>query len=316
MFIAESVIGKELAAGDDLNARSNSWYRDIENFTLSPEMGKFTTHMSENRKVNLEAFLDRNPVFHLEEYAETQGKPQDLYAARNQMKHHIRQRRVKRVAAGVYAAVPFEHDPKTFWPDPILVAACLRPHGIFSHHTALELLGAGHSVWNVCTLFCEHPSPPHPLGEQRIHFLAFPDALERKGLRELGVRRSDRRGRRVTYTGPERTLVEGFRQPRWIGGPDELVESASGFAVLELDLLERILKAYDQRNLWAAVGWFLERYQERFFVSEDFLERLEHNRPSKPQYLIRSERGGTLARRWNLIVPARALGWEGQRAGS
>ena len=130
------------------------------------------------------------------------------------------------------------------------------------------------------------------------------------------MRHSDRRGRRVTYTGPERTLVEGFRQPRWIGGPEELVESASGFPVLELDLLERVLEAYDQRNLWAAVGWFLECYQEQFFVPEDFLEGLEHRRPSQPQYLIRSERGGTLVRRWNLIVPARALGWEGQRAGS
>ena len=279
-------------------------------------MGKFVTHMTENRKVDMKAFLDAHPVFRLEEYAEAQGRPQGLYAVRNQMKYHIRQGRVKRVAAGVYAAVPFGQDPETFWPDPVLVASCLRPCGIFSHHTALELLGAGHSVWNVCTLFCEHPSPPHLLGERRIHFLAFPGALERKGARELGLRRSDRRGRRVTYTGPERTLVEGFRQLRWIGGPQELVESASGFPVLEFDLLERILETYDQRNLWSAVGWFLERYQEQFFVLEDFLERLQHHRPSKPQYLIRSERGGTLVRRWNLIVPARALGWEGQRAGS
>ena len=279
-------------------------------------MGKFVTHMKENRKASTEAFRDANPVFRLEEYAEARGKSQDLYAARNQIKYHIRQGRVKRVAAGVYATVPFGQDPETFWPDPVLVASCLRPGGIFSHHTALELLGAGHSVWNACTLFCKHPSPPHPLGEQRIHFLTFPRALERKGLRELGVRRSDRRGRRVTYTGPERTLVEGFRQPRWIGGPEELVESASGFPVLELDLLERVLEAYDQRNLWAAVGWFLERYQEQFFVSEDFLEGLEYRRPLQPQYLIRSERGGTLVHRWNLIVPTRALGWEGQRAGS
>ena len=270
--------------------------------------------MDIKRKISLEAFLNANPVFRLEEYAEAQGRPQDLDAIRNQVKYHVRRGRIKRVAAGVYAAVPFDQSPESFWPDPVLVAACLRPDGLFSHHTALELLGAGHSVWNVCTLFCESPPAPRSLGDRRIQFLAFPRALERKVLTKLGVRRAERRGCRVTHTGPERTLVEGFRQPRWIGGLEELIESASGFAVLELDLLERVLEAYGQRNLWSAVGWFLERYQERFFVPGAFLNRLEHNRPSKPRYLVRSERGGTLIHRWNLIVPSYLLEWEGQRA--
>ncbi|MSS73640.1 MAG: hypothetical protein EXS64_19445 [Candidatus Latescibacteria bacterium] len=275
-------------------------------------MGKFITHMKEKRKIALEAFLAENPVFRLEEYAEAQGRPQE--PTRNQIKYHVRRGRVKRVAAGVYAAVPFGQDPRAFWPDPVLVAACLQPCGVFSHHTALELLGAGHSAWNVCTLFCERPPAPQPLGEQRIHFLSFPSALVRKKLTGLGVRHLDRRGRQVTCTGPERTLVEGFRQPRWAGGLEELVESASGFPSLDLDLLERVLKAYDQSNLWSAAGWFLERYQERFFVPEAFLTRLERCRPSKPRYLVRSERGGTLVRRWNLVVSSRLLQWEGQRA--
>ena len=270
--------------------------------------------MKIKRKISLEAFLNTNPVFRLEEYAEAQGRPHDLDAIRNQVKYHVRRGRIKRVAAGVYAAVPFDQAPETFQPDPVLVAACLRPHGLFSHHTALELLGAGHSVWSICTLFCESPPAPRSLADRRIQFLTFPGALERKGLMELGVRQAERRGRRVIHTGPERTLVEGFRQPRWIGGLEELIESASGFAVLELDLLERVLEAYGQRNLWSAVGWFLERHQEQFFVPEAFLNRLERNRPSKPRYLVRSERGGTLVHRWNLIVPSYLLLWEGQRA--
>lgn len=79
--------------------------------------------MIENRRVNLEAFLEANPVFRLEEYAQAQGGPEDLLAVRNQIKYHVRRGRVKRVAAGVYGAVPFGHDPKTFWSDAVLVAA-------------------------------------------------------------------------------------------------------------------------------------------------------------------------------------------------
>ena len=77
--------------------------------------------MAEKRKINLDSFLESNPVFRLEEYAEAQGRPQDLQAIRNQIKYHVRRGRVKRVAAGVYGAAPFGQDPKTFWPDAVLV---------------------------------------------------------------------------------------------------------------------------------------------------------------------------------------------------
>jgi hypothetical protein len=107
-------------------------------------------------------------------------------------------------------------------------------------------------------------------------------------------------------TRPERTLVEGFRRPDLAGGVEELVESAAGFSVLDLDVLEELLGLYDLKVLWAAVGWFLERYQETFYVPPPVLRRLERRAPRSPQYLIRQARGGELARRWNLVLP-RAL---------
>lgn len=71
--------------------------------------------------------------------------------------------------------------------------------------------------------------------------------------------------RRVPYvettlrvTGPERTLADGFRQLRLVGGLEELVTSAAGFASLDLEQLDALLRAYDLRILYAAVGWFLE----------------------------------------------------------
>jgi hypothetical protein len=49
-----------------------------------------------------------------------------------------------------------------------------------------------------------------------------------------------------------------------VGGAEELGRSASGLAVLDLDFLEKVLKRYDITNLWAATGWFLERFQKTF----------------------------------------------------
>jgi len=60
---------------------------------------------------------------------------------------------------------------------------------------------------------------------------------------------------------------------------------------------------YDTANLWAATGWFLERFRQNFAVPDRVLARIERQRPRSPQYLERGHRGGAFASRWNLIVP-------------
>lgn len=151
---------------------------------------------------------------------------------------------------------------------------------------------------------------PLLLDGQSIAFLAPPAALLRSGRQGLGVRSLDRLGETLRVTGHERTLLDGFRDPGHVGGPAELVESAAGFPVLDLDLLERLLEAFGEKRLYAATGWFLERYQRTFSVPDDFARRLEENRPGSPQYLLRGQRGGNLAKRWNLIVPQELMSTE------
>jgi predicted transcriptional regulator of viral defense system len=107
----------------------------------------------------------------------------------------------------------------------------------------------------------------------------------------------------MEVTGPERTVVEGFRRPALAGGLEEFVRSASGFPTLDLDLLEAILRRYQVGNLWAATGWFLQRFQQSFHVPEKVLVRMERLRPGSPQYLERSRRGGVFDSRWNLVLP-------------
>ena len=268
--------------------------------------------MSKNNKQNFERFLAGHPVFSLEEWALARGETDSMAAAHNQLKYHLRRGRIKRLARSLFAAVPWDQTPERFQPDPVVVAACVQPDGIFSHHTALELLGASHSFWQVYTLFCTHPPAAWTLDQQTIQFLAHPTRLKRNHQIELGIRQTERQGRWLKYTGPERTLIDGLRQPRWVGGVDELIVSAAGFGVLKLGLVAHLLTAYGQYTLWAAMGWFLERYQERFYVPDAFLADLEQHRPSSPRYLIRSQQGGRLCPRWNLIVPHRLLAWEGQ----
>ncbi len=200
--------------------------------------------------------------------------------------------------------VPPGTAPDALRPDPFLAAAAARPDAVFSHHAALELLGAAHSVWNECTAYTFSRRRPLALDGTTVRFLEVPEALGEGSGRGLGTRKVERRGRLLETTGPERTLVEGFRRPRLAGGLEELVSSAGGFTTLELELLGEVLARYDVANLWAATGWFLERTRETFHASEAVLERYATRVPASPQYLDRSRRGGVLHRRWNLIVPA------------
>jgi hypothetical protein len=124
-----------------------------------------------------------------------------------------------------------------------------------------------------------------------------------RGESGLGVRRVEWRGQLLRVTGPERALVDGLRRPDLAGGLPELLESATGFATLDLDLLETVLKAYATANLWAATAWFLEQHRQTFHVDDVYLNRLESQRPRVPQYLVRNRRGGPLVPRWNLILP-------------
>jgi len=161
------------------------------------------------------------------------------------------------------------------------------------------------------TLLSGRRRRPLELRSARVEILPHPVPLVRKKAAELGVRSIGYLHTTVRTTGPERTLVDGFRQPRLVGGLKELVASAMGFASLDFALLEAVLDAYQLRILFAAVGWFLDTHQEAFFVPDALLARLEARRPASPQYLPRRGRteggGGRHVRRWNLILPEGVL---------
>jgi hypothetical protein len=245
-------------------------------------------------------------------FAEAHGEHRLAPPLSERLKYLKSTGRVVSLERGLYATVRPGQDPDAVTPDPYLVGAALRPDGVFAYHSALTLLGAGHSDWNVVTLLSSRRRRPLELRNARVEVLPHPVALVRKQATELGVRSLGYLNTTVRATGPERTLVDGFRQLRLVGGLEELVTSAGGFASLDLDLLVAVLEAYDLRILFAAVGWFLETYQEHFFVPDDFLLRMEARRPRSPHYLPRRGRtegeGGRLVPRWNLILPEGVLG--------
>jgi hypothetical protein len=258
-----------------------------------------------------ETFLDRHPVFSGLMFAEAHGEHRLAPSLSERLKYLKSTGRVVSLERGLYATVRPGADPDAVTPDPYLVGAALRPDGVFAYHSALTLLGAGHSDWNVVTLLSSRRRRPLDLRNARVEILPHPAALVRTQATDLGVRSVGYLRTTVRVTGRERTLVDGFRQLRLVGGLEELVTSTGGFASLDFDLVAKVLEAYDLRILFAAVGWFLETYREHFFVPDGFLLDLERRRPASPHYLPRRGRaegeGARLVPRWNLILPEAVL---------
>jgi len=263
--------------------------------------------MNTERKLNVTDFFATHPVFSLDEAVEVLARGGKRAGVVDRLKYHLKTGRLKRVTREIYAVVPPVVSVEDFRPDPFLVAKAMHPNGIFSHHSALELLGAAYSVWNQCTLYVARRRRPLLLDGFAVRFLDSPLPMQTGSGKQLGTRRVERQGMLLEVTGPERTLVEGFNRPSLVGGLEELVRSAAGFTTLDLDLLEEVLRRYGLARLWAATGWFLERFQKSFHVPDAFLTRMEERRPRSRVYAERDQRGGTLVRRWNLILPQTLL---------
>jgi len=222
----------------------------------------------------------------------------------DRLKYHVLNRRLKQVTRGVYAVViPTGLDPGKFRPDPFLVGVSLRSDGVFSHHSALELLGASHTFRNAVTLYSARRRKSLDVDGVRYSIRLPPSEMVDQNRVSIGTRRVERAGSILITTGPERTLVEGFRKPALVGGLEELVNSAGGFPVLDLRLLEQILDLFKTARLWAATGWFLERFRAEFHVPGELLNDFERRKPRAPQYAERKSRGGRFVKRWNLVIP-------------
>jgi hypothetical protein len=126
----------------------------------------------------------------------------------------------------------------------------------------------------------------------------------------------DRKGKTLPVTGPEFTLVEGFKYPNRVGGVEELVKSADAFRKLDGGILSELLDKADQHKLFAAIGWFLSRDTAKWKVDGEFLENLRRRRPASPVYLERGADRSVPAVDWKLMIPRELTAFEGAANGN
>lgn len=250
--------------------------------------------------LKLEQYLYRHPVFRSKSACEEIATPSQQSAVYQRLRRQVQKKRLVSVVKGVYASVPPGVEPSTFSPDPYLVLHALRPGVVFCGHSALELHGVANSLWNTVTAYSSGPEAKFAHHDNQFKFFRAPKRL--LGL-DGCLTTVDRRGTLLQVTSPELTLVEGFRYTRRVGGIEELVKSAEDFRNLRHDVLLTLLDQFGQAKLYAAVGWFLTRYQAAPYVSDAWMQQLRAKRPRSAKYLEPQLAAGSLDKDWNLIIP-------------
>jgi predicted transcriptional regulator of viral defense system len=249
-----------------------------------------------------EQFLARNPVFTLDVFAREVGASELAGTAYRHLDYYVGVGRLRRVRSGLYAVVPAGLESEHFTPDPYLVASAAGRGAPLGYHAALELLGVGHSVFHTVTVVGDKWAKAFEFDATRVEFVKAPTSLRAAGRLDLGVTSVRHLGQNLSITGRERTLVDCLLHPGRAGGLEEVLNSLNGFGVVDMQALEEYLQALNVRRAWAVTGYYLEK-RAQLFVPEEALRRLATQIPKSRQYWVRDERGGTLAKRWNLIVP-------------
>jgi hypothetical protein len=107
---------------------------------LRDDKGENFPHNDAECSLKTTDFFNTHPVFSLNEAARILAPAGGRSGAVERLKYHLKAGRLKLVTRGVYAVVPPGVPTEGFQPDPFIAAVAVRPDGIFSHHSALELL--------------------------------------------------------------------------------------------------------------------------------------------------------------------------------
>jgi predicted transcriptional regulator of viral defense system len=256
-----------------------------------------------NGEKNISAFLEYHPVFTLDELREYLGYKNGGRKAYDAVLYQKKAQRIGMVKDGLYFSIRPGSNAQQTSPDPFLVASKLSDDAVIAFHSALDLLGFGHSLFNTFYYFTNRFRPALRFRGSHFRSVVTPEKLQTKSQEFFGTEKVERLGVKITVTGKERTLVDCLDRPQYCGGFEEMYRSLEKMPYLQSEVLLSYLELRNQKKLHAAVGFFLEQHREQFHVEETFLRMLERNKPSTAVYWDRSKKGGTYVKRWNLMVP-------------
>lgn len=254
-------------------------------------------------------FFSARPVFDRAEYAAAVGRRPDDKVVTAMLTQHLQAGNIKRIARGVFASVP-KHADSTKWSvDRFLAASRLRRGGVIAYHSALELHGCAYTEGREVQVIAPGEPGVVETADFSCRFVKPPRGIASKNGRLMdGVAVVDRMGLDVCVTTIERTIADLFDRYDLAGGAEELFNSLDLVARVDTAALVRHARALSNATAAGALGYWLEREQDRLGVESAVLKKLHALAPRQARYALAAKPGeGRTATGWNVILPVEVI---------
>jgi len=261
--------------------------------------------------MNYKEFFNSHPVFTIEELRSALKK-EKITSIHNNLKYHLKKGRIRNIKRGVYYAIPEGSSPDKFQPDCILVASRLSKEAVIGFHSALEIMGYGHSVYHRFYYYSPFRKRNFSFKDNDYISVKVPEKLKAKKLEKFGVEEKYYHNLSIKFTNRERTFVDCLDRPNYGGEIEEVYRCIEKYPYLNFKEVLDYLDVLGKAVLYAKVGFFLQQHRQQFYVEEECLEKLKNKKPSSIVYFTPQRKKGRLIKEWNLVVPEIVIekGWE------
>lgn len=266
--------------------------------------------------MKLKEFFSKHPVFtrkEMKQFLSRKGSG-DQQTLEQTINYHLKAGNIGQVKRGLFYHIPPGYDSEKYPVDLMLVTARLREDAILAYHTAMDIRGHSHSAFQTYYFLTKKANNTRTINFRNSTFKPVnqPSPLQKSNDEFYLVDDYDRKGLTIHVTSLERTLIDAINRPELCGGWEEIWRSFQGIGYIKEENLIGYISKLGNATTAARIGFFLEDRRDEFGVREETLQKLEDYLPDNPRYLDHKERGGTLVKRWKLIVPDYVLrkNWE------
>ena len=222
----------------------------------------------------------------------------DIEHANNSIRWMVKSGKAQTIKRGLYyLKQPNDWYKKEVLVSPWLIASRTYENSVIAYHSALRLYGDAYSETSQIQVAVNLKKVPASFKYQDATYLFYRDDIS-FGLDELSVKEVPVK----TFT-KERILLEGLKKVERFFGIEEFLKSIEGFKWIDLDRIDEMLPHYSS-SINMRLGWLLEKFKEKWFIDDRFLNKLNKKRPEHLVFLVPNiRRGNILNRKWNLLIP-------------
>lgn len=174
------------------------------------------------------------------------------------------------------------------------IACALRKDAFLSHHSALEYHGLGNQVYN--TVFVSSNSRFNSFEFDGIDFKFVSPKITEGVIHSL-------QSKLIRLTDLERTIIDSIYRLNKITGYEELSHSLNMIDNLNEEKLLNYLNAYNIQALYQKTGSILEKYQDKFHLSNHFFQLCISKINQGVVYLIDESGNNKFNKTWQVMEP-------------